>query len=127
MNTILEKDIKRQEAKSIWAHSPGTEKYHAYPINSQILFYYTDGAALVAEKLEAYWLLDIVMSILPVLSRQEFVSIILKVSENNRAVFVADDGNNNVIYSQNIKYTDFPSGEWKFFYIDKILLLSSEY
>ncbi|PYT71004.1 MAG: hypothetical protein DMG42_17830 [Acidobacteria bacterium] len=40
---------------------------------------------------------------------------------------VCDDGNNNIIYTLEIEYTDFPLNEIKFDFANNVILLLSEY
>jgi hypothetical protein len=88
---------------------------------------YTDGIKHVAETAGAYWLLDIIATeLMPLNTREHFLSIVLKV-DGSKARLLVDDGNGHVLYEKAIEYTDFPQGEWKFYLIDGTLLLPSEY
>lgn len=105
----------------------GTENYYKY---GKILL--TDGVKYLAETAKCYWLLDIVASaqitpkIHQYLKEDDFQSIKLVV-KNKKAVFTIDDGNKNILYTQNIKYTDFPLDEIKLYLINNVLMLTSEY
>ena len=89
---------------------------------------YTDGAKYVADAGEAYWLLDVIVSVqtLPRMKRQEFQVWILKVKDNS-GVVTAEDGNGKVIYRQELEFTDFPLPEIKFYFTYSVILLPSEY
>jgi hypothetical protein len=52
----------------------------------------------------------------------------------NEAIFTVDDGNGNILYTQNIEYTDFPLDEVHLFVSDlreygnsPVVMLPSEY
>jgi hypothetical protein len=105
----------------------GTEQWYRHSITPKLL--YTDGVRFVATNAGhgAYWLLDkIGTEILPLQIKEPFIVVRLNVT-GSKAKLSADDGNDNVIYTEDILYTDFPEGEWKFYLIDNILLLTSEY
>jgi hypothetical protein len=107
----------------------GTEQYHNH--FGRLLM--TDGVQWLATNAEAYWLMDIVASILhlPKIRKNSFISIKLVKNKNGSALFTADDGNDNVLYDQDIEYTDFPLDKVTMFMVDvekfKVLMLPSEY
>jgi len=119
----------------------GTEGYMRYnmpltPKDQQMLL--TDGAHYFAENCGggAYWLMDIIQTeVVPLLTEENyFISIKMDVlqGENNKvATIVADDGNDNLLWSRDIGFTDADIGTWKFYLIDdgrqKVLMLPSEY
>lgn len=106
----------------------GTENY--YKFHTLKL---TDGVKWLAEVCECYWLLDIIFSIARFerkLRGQEFVVCkirVIRLAHSTKAVFTADDGNNNILYRQNIPFTDFPLDEIKLYLVDGVILLPSEY
>jgi hypothetical protein len=84
----------------------------------------------VAEKGGAYWLLDIIAIAQMHEARvrgEEFQVWKLTVRPDHSATVVCDDGNNNIIYTQHIEYTDFPLDEIKFYFTNNAILLASEY
>ena len=102
----------------------GTCSYYAHWLRPLV---YTDGVQYFAERAGAYWFLDIVATeIMEVHRREPFVSICMKV-ENDRAVITADDGNENLLWSRAIEWTDCPAGEWRFYLCDNVLMVPSEY
>ena len=119
----------------------GTEGYMRYnmpltPKDQQMLL--TDGAHYFAENCGggAYWLMDIIQTeVVPLLTEENyFISIKMDVlqGENNKvATIVADDGNDNLLWSRDIGFTDADIGTWKFYLIydgrQKVLMLPSEY
>lgn len=98
----------------------------------------TSGVRLLAEEAGAFWLLDVIESIRPRVSKEDgFAVAELSVSENDSAVFRLTDGNENELYKQEIQFTDFPFDNIKLFVaLDEIIepgksnwvvLLPSEY
>lgn len=92
---------------------------------------YTDGVKYFIDSAEAYWFLTEIVSILPKLPRDSFYSVELMV-KNSAAVITVDDGNDHILLSKTITFTDAPEGLWKF-YLEEIdacrfcLLLPSEH
>jgi len=85
----------------------GTQSYYRLMPNHLI----TDGAKFLADNAECYWLLDVISSYFPILSASDgFVLTELTVKES-KAVVRLEDGNGNVLVSQNIAWTDFPLPE----------------
>lgn len=107
-------------------HFTGSEQFYRDPLSKSI---YTEGISYVAKNCQAYWLLDLVFSSVRFkMPNEEFISIKLKVdTENSKGKIIFDDGNNNVLYEQEIPYTDFPLEELKMFYCNNTLMLTSEY
>lgn len=111
----------------------GTESYHSHAILGTGLIYLTEGCHYLREKSSCYWLFDIISSILPEIKGEEFWSVRLK-KTGNEAIFTVDDGNGNILYTQNIEYTDFPLDEVHLFVSDlreygnsPVVMLPSEY
>ena len=106
----------------------GTEQYYRHGINRRVLF--TDGAKYVADTAGAYWLLDEIALIQPHNKRvaaEEFQVWKLVVRPDRRATLTCDDGNDNIVYTKEIKYTDFPLDEITFYFTNNVIHLPSEY
>jgi len=93
---------------------------------------YTDGVKYVANDADAYWLLDAISSYQtrtflkdPML--QEFQVWKLTVNANDTVTLVCERDTNDVVLSQEIAYTDFPLDEIKFYLVEGVLMLPSEY
>ncbi|MBF0105779.1 MAG: hypothetical protein HQM16_10690 [Deltaproteobacteria bacterium] len=106
----------------------GTEEYHR--MNGLLL---TDGARYLAERAGAFWLMDVIWSYVATskkIREEGFLSCKLSVKDN-KARFVIDDGNDNVLATQEIEYTDFPLDEIGLFAQrygkDYVVMLTSEY
>jgi hypothetical protein len=111
------------------AQFSGTERYHR--THPGLLA--TDGAKYLADAAGAYWLLDIVWSVLPRIA-DEFAVLELTVEEGTRrAVVVIHDGREpeTTYHRQDIPYTDFPLPKIKLYIQqnerERVVMLPSEY
>lgn len=105
----------------------GTEAYHRITV---VPLKVTDGIKAVADKAQAYWLFDAIASyqVEKKVRDVPFQLWMLRVAGDKRAILtMQEDMNKKNIVEQKIKYTDFPYGDWKFYLIDGVLLLPSEY
>lgn len=106
----------------------GTEFWHQHWLAREML--YTDGVEYFAEsagRSGAYWFLDIIATeVFPLLKKEPFLCIKVVVTTSDCRIY-ADDGNDNLVWSRCIEYTDLQEGEWKFYLTDSVLLLPSEY
>jgi hypothetical protein len=107
----------------------GTEIWYRHPVFRTYL--YTEGVQYVAEYGAAYWLLDNIFSChasIPRLSSEEFCCWELKKNAQGQgAKLICTDGNDNVLYIENILFTDFPLSKIRFYCVNNILLLPTEY
>ena len=106
----------------------GSESWYRHGINRNVVF--TDGAKYVADQGGAYWLLDAIaisQRYEKKVAAEGFQVWKLKVNDDRTASLVCDDGNDNIVYTQHIEYTDFPIEEIKFYFTDNTILLPSEY
>src|SRR5258708_7623833 len=85
----------------------GSEEYFTHSLRKTLLM--TEGIHFVTRNGMA-WFVDIIASVqhLPKLRAEEFQSWKLTKLEGNTAEAVCDDGNGNVVYRQEIPFTDFP-------------------
>lgn len=104
----------------------GTENWYRHNLNRNIL--YTDGARHVAEAGEAYWLLDEIATaqLRPVIAIEQFQVWTLTVKEDNTAQLVVGDGNNTIIATKDIAYTDLPLPEITLWFENNVIMLPSE-
>lgn len=116
-----------QEIKSELANFTGTENYYKHSLG----ILYTDGVLHMVRTCEAFWLIDLVASwqLDKKVRVQEFQVFKLTVNDNRSAIVSIEDGNDNVIQTQNIEFTDFPLDRITLFYnsIEKVLYLPSEH
>ncbi|MDP8216011.1 MAG: hypothetical protein P9L98_01650 [Candidatus Kaelpia imicola] len=102
----------------------GTEHYYRHWLE----FNYTDGVKFLAEKANCFWLLDAIGSYQHKLKEKGFQIWTLKVNEDKLAVLqMQEDSDTPIIVKQEIEYTDFPTEEIKLYFINGVLLLTSEY
>ena len=88
----------------------------------------TDGAKFIRDACEAYWLIGDIDIYSKAIKDQYFQTWELKrVDQTDAFNLIATDGNENEIYKVKVPYSDFPLDSIKFFLIDGILLLPSEY
>ena len=116
-------------SRQLQANFYGTQAWYRHGLNRNLL--YTDGVQFFAENggyAGAYWFIDkVAFDYWPLLKTQDFLSIRLTVDENSKATVTVDDGNNHVLKTDPIEFTDLQPGIWKFYLTDNVLLLPSEY
>ena len=90
---------------------------------------YTPGIADMAELCGAYWLIDLIGShqIDQKVAAEEFQLWTLNVEANQTGFARATDGNDKLIASQQIEFTDFPLDEIKLYLVQGTLMLPGEY
>ena len=106
----------------------GSENWYRHGINRSVLF--TDSAKYVADQGGAYWLLDIIAIAQQHdkrVSAEEFQVWKLLVGKDCSATVVCEDGNDTVVYSQPIPFTDFPLEKITLYFANKVIHLPSEY
>ena len=111
----------------------GTTAYYRYsPIFRN--FVLTDGSKYLAEACDAFWLCDAIASHLPSYRDEGFVVARLFVVDG-KASLTFDDGNGNILASQEIEFTTFPLDKITLYVIPQdmgdevvyVILLASEY
>ncbi|MBN9485254.1 MAG: hypothetical protein BGO70_02240 [Bacteroidetes bacterium 43-93] len=101
----------------------GTENYYQYMFGMLI----TDGVKTLCERFECWWFLDIVCSYQPVLKQEDFQAWSLGVNEDGSAVVICTDGNDRILKTQDIPFTDFKAKESTVWCVMGVVLLPSEY
>jgi hypothetical protein len=107
--------------------SGGTEHWYRHGLVRTVLF--TDGAKHVADAGGAYWLLDeiaLAQRFEKKVAAEEFQVWKLTVKDN-AGVLRCEDGNDNLVLSKNIEFTDFPLPEITLWFTDNTILLPHEY
>ena len=118
------------------AHFTGTESYTnlRYPwLRKRFLL--TEGAKHLAEKAQAYWLMDAIASYQAStkVSAEPFQVWTLTVNEKHEAVLICTDGNENELVRQEIQFTSFPLksitlyAEQSDYLGGRVVMLTSEY
>ena len=111
-------------SKSDLAQFTGSENWYRHGINRNVL--YTDGAQHVAEHGGAYWLLDEIAIIQPynkAVAAEEFQVWKLAVRPDRTATLTCDDGNGNIVFTKEIKHTDFPLDEITLYFTNNVIHL----
>lgn len=106
----------------------GSESFYRHPLNRKVV--YTEGVQYVAEKGGAYWLIDEIALIQPYdkkVAAEKFQVWTLKVRADRTATLACEDGNDNVVFTKELQYTDFPLDEVRLYFTDNTILLPSEY
>ena len=106
---------------------------HQLPMTPELRL--TDGTKAFAERMGAYWFMDIIATeFLPLLSEEDYIIFIqITVDDNNSAVIVGTDGDKGdgpvTLHTLHVAYTDLPRMEtpYRFFLQDGVLMLPGEY
>lgn len=109
-------------------HFTGSECFFRHGIVENIVF--TEGAKFLADRAGAYWLLDeiaLCQRYEGTVAAEPFQLWTLTVNVDLTAILSCEDGNGHAVYRKQIEYTDFPMSEVKLYFIDKTILLTSEY
>jgi hypothetical protein len=109
------------------AQFTGTEQWYRHGLTGTL---YTDGAKYVADTAKAYWLLDhiaIAQSFEKHLAREEFQVWKLSVRPDNTATLVCEDGNDNVLVTKELEFTDFPPPGITLWFANNTIYLPSEH
>lgn len=112
---------------AIMAQFTGSEEWYKHGLVNIV---YTEGAKYVADTAEAYWLLDEIAlgQMIPEIRAEEFQVWKLKVNEEKHtARLIVEDGNDNVVYTKRIEYTDFPGDGINLWFTNNTIFLPSEY
>ena len=121
--TINEKDLRR------FSGSETMTRFNSLFKNALL----SEGALYLAQEGGAFWLMDIIASVqgLEAVRAEPFQVWRLKVNEDRSAVVTCDDGNENILYTQEIPFTDFELSEVKVYATKDdqylIIILPSEY
>ena len=108
----------------------GSENIYYLPLFRN--YNYTDGVRYLAQKAEAYWLIEAIFSwqyekvIKNNYYLQNFQIWKLEVKEDSSAILSCYGDVEKPIASQNIAYTDFPLKEITLYLSNKILMLTTE-
>lgn len=119
--------VKTDESKilSELEQFTGTTSYYKSSFGKLLL---TDGAHYLRERLDCYWLIDVVESYQPMLKHIPFQLWSIDVKQDKSAVVeMREDTGLDAIIRQEISYTDFKLKQYEFFCIDGVVLLKSEY
>lgn len=103
----------RQEIEKFLSQCYGSDApYTKHSLFKDLVF--TDSIRQLREIADCYWLVDAIASYR---RTEEFQVWTLKV-ENERGILVMEDGNGNILITQELEYTNFPLPEITF-YVEK--------
>jgi len=123
----MKMDITPEELQQNLKQFCGTEQY--YPSSFRRLRL-TDGVHYLRMKANCFWLVDIIESYHlkePVKSTPFQVWKLTVDLDKHTGKVVCEDGNNNQLIEQELKYTDFPLEKMELWCIDGVVLLPNEY
>lgn len=101
----------------------GTDNYYRHFSGCQ----YTDGVQALCERFQCYWFLDVVCSYQLKLKAEEFQTWTLGKNDDDSAIVICTDGNENILQTQKIPWTDFEAKEATIWFVNGIALLPTEY
>jgi hypothetical protein len=90
---------------------------------------FTDGAKYVADTAGAYWLLDeiaLAQKYVKEVAAEEFQAWKLTVRSDSTATLSCEDGNDNVVFTKAIEFTDFPADGVTLWFENDVIYLPSE-
>jgi len=105
----------------------GTENYYKSTFGKLKL---TDGINYLRNKVNCFWLIDIVESVQhlkQIKENSEFLLWKIEVKDDKFKVSVKTDTNEPILYEQEGDYTDFPLEHFEFYQINDVILLKEEY
>lgn len=108
------------------AHFTGSENAFFHPLFRAIK--YTDGVKFVGDN-GASWLVTDILAVccgVAKVKREPFVCVTFTAKDSKGAI-VWTDGCDKKLHRQNVDFTDFPDGKIKFFVVDGMMMLASEY
>ena len=113
-----------EEIKSELKYFTGSENYYKFPFNIMI----TDGVKFLADSCQCYWLITNIASyqLLDKVKSEPFQVYKMTVKDHS-AIINIEDGNNHVIASYDIPFTDFPLEEIELWFSNNVLYLPSEH
>lgn len=104
----------------------GTENYYHLPMLKK--YVYTDGVRYLAQQAGAYWLLEHIFlhQTDAKIQREEFQVWKIQVLAEGGAKIMVEDGNDKVVKTFKIPFTDFPLPEFSIWFENNVLYLPSE-
>lgn len=119
------KTDEKQKILSELEQFTGTTSYYRSSFGKLLL---TEGIHYLRERLDCYWLIDVVESYQPELKEVPFQVWSIDVKQDKSAVVeMKEDTGLEPIVRQEISYTDFKLPQYEFYCIDGVVLLKSEY
>ena len=106
--------------------------YGTYEYIKTLFSLLTEGVYFMCEQLQCYWLIDVINSYIPSLEVNEFyVCKFILNDDKQSGIFTIDDGNENILITQKIIFTDITANVRLFLTTapnnQSVILLPSEY
>jgi hypothetical protein len=123
----MESETEKALGDTELANFTGSENWYQHWLGKCL---YTDGVKYVADQAGGHWLVDeiAISQARAKVRAEQFQVWVLKVDlENHTGLLSCDDGNNNIVFTKKIEFTDFPLAEMRFYCTDGVILLPTEY
>ena len=118
--------MSKGELLTALAQFTGTTQWYKHPLFPN--FVYTDGVRYLAVYAKCYWLLEFIFSNqTDTKIKGEGFQVWKIEKEGDKATITVENGNGKIVKTFKITYTDFPLDEYTLWFIDKALILKSEY
>lgn len=104
----------------------GGDEYYKHGMSK---LHYTSGVQSACEQFKCYWFLDLVMSYQTGKFQEdnEFQVWKLQRKKDNEFIAICEDGDDNIILTQEIEFSDFEHDNLTFWFTNRIVILPSEY
>ena len=106
----------------------GSEHWYRHGLVPAITF--TDGAKYIADRAGAYWLLDeiaLAQRHIKEVAAEEFQVWKLTVNSDSTGELVCEDGNDRIVLTKKIPFTDFPPEGVTLWFENNVIYLPSEH
>lgn len=123
---MTQQQLNRQELETALCGFTGSETFHRLYPNVII----TEGVKFLCDQAQCYWLMDCIFSYqtIQTVAREPFQLIELAVDlEQKTAQIAVTDGNDQMLFSQQLEFTTFPLRAIKLYYTDQTVMLPWEY
>lgn len=108
------------DIQQVYQQAIGTENWYQHWTKRG---YFTDGVKAIAEVAGAFWLIDAIFSHARM---EEFQLWTLLVKDCKGVLTMREDSDSPPIVIQEVAYTDFPQGLWKFYLENDVVMLPEE-
>lgn len=114
-----------KNANELFNQHTGSEQFYRTNFNHLI----TEGAHDLCETCQSFWLIDVILSyqIYGNVRQEPFQVWKLERIKKDRFLVTATDGNENVIATQKIPFSDFPHDSATLWNVNSVIMLPSEY
>ncbi len=117
-----------KEIVNMLAQCSGSMIFTIHPTMEGVV--YSEGVNTVVKECQANWLLLNLGMNIPFnedLMNQEFLVIQLNVSEEKKATLIFEDGEDNILFTEEVGFTNFPLKSIQLWFTNKVLYLPQEH